>query len=92
MPDEPSMLWRAVSVVGFLLLVGAYLLNQRGLCSASSRRYLGANVLGSGLLAAYSVVIDEPIFVGLEGLWCLGSLLGLLRGPPPVDGPTESAS
>lgn len=81
---EPGLVWRALSVAGFLALVGAYLANQRGWCRASSRRYLLANAAGSGLLAAYSGVIGEWVFVALEGFWCVASAWALgqeLRRP-----------
>ncbi|GEM_PF-1913729 len=74
MPESPSLIWKLASVVGFLCLVSAYLVNQRGGCSTEGWRYLWANTLGAGLLAAYSAKIDEPVFVGLEGFWCLASL------------------
>lgn len=79
MPDEPGVIWRVASVVGMLLLVGAYLVNQRGLCRPTSARYLGANALGSGMLAAYSWRIDEFVFVGLEGFWCVATLAALVK-------------
>ena len=79
MGTEPGIVWRALSVAGFLFLVGAYLVNQRGRCKATSRRYLLANVVGSGLLAVYSGIIREWVFVALEGFWCVASLLALLR-------------
>ena len=79
MPEDPGTLWRAVSVLGFLLLVGAYITNQVGRCSPRSGKYLLANILGAGLLAAYSAMIDEPVFVGLEGFWCLASVAAWLR-------------
>ncbi len=82
MPEEPGLIWRAVSVAGFLMLVSAYLTNQVGRCEARSRRYLGANALGAGLLAAYSAVIHEPVFVALEGFWSAASVWALLRARP----------
>jgi hypothetical protein len=95
------MLWRAVSIVGLLLLVFAYLVNQSGRTRADSRRYLLANVLGAGLLTAYSAFIREWVFVGLEGFWCLASLWALRRpmrahdalpGPPaPHPGATDAS-
>jgi hypothetical protein len=83
------MLWRAVSVVGLLLLVLAYLVNQAGRTSSDSRRYLLANALGAGLLTAYSAFIDEWVFVALEGFWCAASLWALrrpLRAPDAAPG------
>ena len=79
MPEDPGTLWRVVSVLGFLLLVGAYITNQAGRCSPRSGKYLLANILGAGMLAAYSAMIDEPVFVGLEGFWCLASVVAWLR-------------
>jgi hypothetical protein len=75
---SPGVLWQIASVVGLLCLVIAYLVNQRGGCRADSPRYLGANVAGAGVLAAYSAVIEEWVFVGLEGFWCVASLFALV--------------
>ena len=79
MGHDPGLLWRALSVAGFLCLVGAYIANQRGACRATSRRYLFANAVGSGVLAAYSAVIGEWVFVALEGFWCVASCWALIR-------------
>ena len=76
---EPGLTWRLLSVAGFLFLVGAYVVNQRGGCKATSRRYLIANVIGSGLLVGYSAVIREWVFVALEGFWCAASAWALWR-------------
>jgi len=73
-----NAVWRAFSVVGFLLLVSAYLLNQRGILTADSRRYLGMNTVGAALLAVYSWWIGEWIFVALEGFWAIASLWAVL--------------
>jgi hypothetical protein len=75
------MMWRAISIVGMLLLVVAYVANQRGLIAATSRGYLIANALGAALLAAYSALIDEWVFVVLEGFWCGAALFTLANGP-----------
>ena len=69
-----DLLMKGGSVVGFLLLVVAYLMNQRGRLAADGAVYLGLNASGAFLLAAYSVHIREWVFVGLEGFWCLASL------------------
>ncbi len=93
MPEAPGPLWQALSVVGFALLVGAYLVNQRGRTSPTSVRYLAANAVGSGLLAAYSGLIREWVFVGLEGFWCVASLWalrGALAGEAPGGGGTPT--
>jgi len=78
-PLDPGLLWRCISVAGFLLLVGAYIANQRGYTVADSWRYLLANAVGAGVLAGYSAVIGEWVFVALEGFWCAASLVALAR-------------
>jgi hypothetical protein len=73
------MTWRVASVIGFVCLVSAYLANHAGRCRSDSPRYLAVNVLGAGMLAAYSWRIDEWVFVALEGFWCVASLIALSR-------------
>jgi len=80
--EEPGLTWQVASVVGFLCLVVAYLVNQRGRCSPESPRYLGVNAFGAGLLAAYSARIGEPVLMALEAFWCVASLLALYRTGP----------
>ncbi|MCB9899533.1 MAG: hypothetical protein H6825_16120 [Planctomycetes bacterium] len=79
MPDAPGLAWTVASVAGFVLLVSSYLVNQAGRCRPDSLRYLSANTLGAGLLAAYSWRIGEFVFVGLEGFWCVASAFALRR-------------
>jgi hypothetical protein len=74
-----DVVMNVLSVLGFLLLVVAYLLNQRRVWQPESIAYLGANFVGAGLLAAYSLWIREWVFVGLEGFWSAVSLLALVR-------------
>lgn len=83
MPVEPSLAWKVASAAGLLCLVLAYLVNQSGRCRADGARYLLANAVGAGVLAAYSLQIDEPVFVALEGFWCAASLVALARGARP---------
>ena len=83
--------WQVASIAGFLCLVGAYLVNQRGRCRADSTRYLLTNALGAGLLAAYSVAIDQWVFVALEGFWCLASLWALQTRPARAAPPAPRA-
>ena len=86
----PETVWRVASIAGFLCLVGAYLVNQRGRCRPDSARYLLANAVGSGLLAAYSVAIGEWVFVALEGFWCAASLWALQSRPAQPGTPADA--
>jgi hypothetical protein len=74
-------LWTILSIAGMLLLVVAYVLNQRGIWKPGERRYLLANAIGAGLLTAYSAWIEQWVFVGLEGFWCVESLRALWPRP-----------
>ncbi len=90
MGADPGLVWRAASVVGFLCLVGAYIANQRGACRADSVRYLVSNVVGAGILALYSAIIGEWVFVALEGFWCGASVhalatVGRRRAAKPLE-------
>jgi hypothetical protein len=71
-------MWRAISIVGMVLLVVAYVLNQRGIWRPADRAYLLANAVGAFLLTVYSWRIGEWVFVGLEGFWCAVSARELL--------------
>ena len=79
LPDAPGLAWHTASVAGFVMLVTSYLVNQTGRCRPDSPRYLTANTVGAGLLAAYSWHIGELVFVGLEGFWCVASAFALRR-------------
>jgi hypothetical protein len=92
MPVEPSLVWKVASAVGLLCLVVAYLVNQSGRCRSDGARYLLANALGAGVLAAYSLEIDQPVFVALEGFWCAASLVALARGARPNAGASTGAT
>jgi len=74
---DPGTPWRVFSVVGFLLLVVPYLLAVWRRCAPDGWRFLLSNALGSGMLAVYSGVIGEIVFLLLEGMWCVGSLVKL---------------
>lgn len=74
-----TLAMKAASVVGLVLLVVAYVLNQRGAWHPKERPYLAANAVGAALLAVYSAWIGEWVFVALEGFWSLVSLVPLLR-------------
>jgi hypothetical protein len=83
MPVEPSLAWSLASAAGLVCLIAAYLTNQAGRCRTDGPAYLLANAVGAGTLAAYSLVIDQPVFVALEGFWCAASLVALARRNRP---------
>ncbi len=70
---------QAMSVVGAILVLGAFVGNQVGRLSRRSKSYNLANVVGSGLLAYIAVVERQLGFILLEVVWGLVSLYALFR-------------
>jgi hypothetical protein len=74
---------QAVSVVGALLILGAYAANQFGWTRTTNLVYALANVVGAGVLTVVAIVERQWGFLLLEGVWTLVALIatvGILRG------------
>ena len=79
---------QAVSVLGALAILGAYVANLQGWISPSNLSYSVTNFLGSGVLAVIAVIDQQLGFILLEGVWALVSLWGIiqvLRSAKPPD-------
>ncbi|HVL48076.1 MAG TPA: hypothetical protein VM889_05930 [Candidatus Thermoplasmatota archaeon] len=59
----------ALGVIGLVALLGAFIANTAGKLAATSDRYLLLNILGSGILTVYSVLIAAWVFFPLELVW-----------------------
>ena len=70
---------QAISVVGSVLILVAYVANQRGTLPASSTAYSAANFLGSAILSGVAVLNRQLGFIVLEGTWALVRLDSLIR-------------
>lgn len=68
-----------IAGTGVLLILLAFLLQTFKIMNSSSRAYLLLNLTGSGLACYGSYLIGSIPFMILEGVWCLVSMLGLLR-------------
>jgi hypothetical protein len=68
-----------VSVLGSLLVLGAYVANQFGRLSAKGLAYAFANIVGSGLLAVVAALEAQWGFLLLEGAWASVSLVAVVR-------------
>lgn len=73
-----------VSVVGSVIILGAYFALQRGNLKSEQRMYSALNFVGAGLLAWVAVVEWQIGFILLEGTWALLSVPGMLRRPASI--------
>lgn len=74
-------LTQVVSIIGSILILGAYFALQRGMLRSEQRGYSVLNFVGAALLAWVAVVEWQIGFIVLEGTWALLSLPGMLRRP-----------
>ncbi|BBL80070.1 hypothetical protein RxyAA322_19240 [Rubrobacter xylanophilus] len=70
---------QALSVVGALMILGAYAANQLRWLGPQDVSYALINAAGAGLLSFVAIVERQWGFLLLEGVWTLVSLWALLR-------------
>jgi hypothetical protein len=68
-----------VSVIGAVLILGAYMALQRGLLSSEHAAYHWMNLVGAVALTVVAFRAQQWGFVLLEGVWAAVSVLPLLR-------------
>jgi len=73
------MLLQVVSVVGALMVLTAYGLNQGGVWRELHAGYLALNILGSLLLGMVAIVDQRVGFILLEFAWAAFGLVGVAR-------------
>ena len=67
-----------LQIVGALMILVPFALQQFGSLSPASPSFLWPNLLGSGVLAATAISAQQWGFVLLEGCWAAVSVRGLL--------------
>lgn len=75
------MINQVLSVIGALMILGAYLAFQRGWLGRHHRSFHALNFVGSSLLTVVAVADGRIGFIVLEGVWALISIPGTLKPP-----------
>ncbi|WP_228282501.1 CBU_0592 family membrane protein [Rubrobacter tropicus] len=80
-----------MSIIGALVVLGAFVADQLGWITPSRLSYALANFVGAGLLTVVAVVDRQIGFILLQGAWTLISLWGAAailrsRGASPLRG------
>ena len=71
------MLVQAISVIGALLILGAFAANLLQWLNTSNLWYSLINFVGSVILTVVAVIDQQLGFILLEGVWALVSLWGI---------------
>jgi hypothetical protein len=72
------MVVQAISVIGALLILGAFAANLLQWMNTSSLWYSLLNFVGSAILMVIAVIDQQYGFILLEGTWALVSLWGII--------------
>jgi hypothetical protein len=75
------MINQILSVIGALMILGAYFAFQRGWIGRHHRTFHALNLVGSALLTVVAVADGRIGFILLEGVWALISIPGTLNPP-----------
>ncbi|HSC57518.1 MAG TPA: hypothetical protein VLC51_09955 [Nitrospira sp.] len=73
------MLLQIMSVVGALMVLAAYGMNQGGVWRELHAGYLALNILGSLMLGVVAIVDQRAGFILLEFAWASLGLIGVAR-------------
>lgn len=68
-----------IGTIGVGLILLAYFLSTFKMLSSTSTLFFLLNIVGAGLACYASWLIKYWPFVILEGVWCLVSVIGLIR-------------
>ena len=72
------MVVQAISVIGALLILGAFAANLLQWMNTSNLWYSLMNLVGSTILLVVAVLDQQLGFILLEGAWALVSLWGII--------------
>ena len=72
------MVVQAISVIGALLILGAFAANLLQWMNTSNLWYSLLNFVGSAILMVIAIIDQQYGFILLEGTWALVSLWGII--------------
>jgi hypothetical protein len=75
------MTYQIISMLGAVLILGAYLALQRGWLGREDRMFHATNLVGAALLTVVAIADQRIGFIVLEGVWALISVPGTIRPP-----------
>lgn len=75
------MFYQILSVLGAVMILGAYIAYQLGGLGREHRLYSALNFVGSALLAWVAIIDVRWGFILLETVWALVSIPPLIRPP-----------
>jgi hypothetical protein len=84
------MLVQAVSVLGALLILGAFAANLLQWMNTSNLWYSLLNFVGSAILLVVAILDQQFGFILLEGAWGLVSLWGIIAALQGGEAPDSS--
>jgi hypothetical protein len=73
------MLMQVISILGALLVLGAYAANQLDRLGQHSYAYLLMNFLGAGALTVSAITTRQAGLILMEGAWAVVSAAGLVK-------------
>jgi hypothetical protein len=84
------MVVNSIGIVGVVLLLGSFIFSQAAFLNEKIKQssskwalhYSLANFLGAGMLAYYAYVLNNPIFLIVEGTWSVVGLVAVLQKLP----------
>ena len=68
-----------LGTVGLVTLLAGFLGNLAGRIPSDGRLYPALNLVGSGILAVYSVLIEAWVFFPLEVVWAVAAGVSLVK-------------
>lgn len=73
------MLMQVISILGAVLVLGAYAASQMDRLGPHSYGYLLMNLCGAGALTVSAIATGQAGLILVEGAWTLISVVGLIK-------------